>query len=252
MTGTSLDFTGKTVLVTGAASGFGAATAARFAAHGARVAVADINEAGARELAATLPGAIALGVDVAVASQVEAMVSSCAAAWGHLDVLVNNAGVPHRKTALVDMDAETFDRQFTINVRSVFLGIKYAVPHMPDGGAIVNTSSIGAVRPRPGLTAYNASKGAVNTLTRGAAAELAPRIRVNAVCPVAAQTGFVSSANGVDTMPDALRAAVVAQIPMGRIAEPEDVAAAIMFLASSEARVLTGVCLDVDGGRGIS
>lgn len=244
-------FEGKRVLVTGAASGFGAEAARQFADAGARVVLADLDESGAKAVAADLRGAIAIGVDVALPEQVEKMVLTSVEELGGLDVLVNNAGVPHRVQPMIDLAVETFDSQFAVNVRSVFLGAKYAVPHMAEGGVIINTASIAAKRPRPGLAVYNATKGAVLTLTRGLAVELAPRIRVCAVCPVGAQTGFVKSATGFDTLPDEALAAFVNGIPMGRQATSSDVAAAMLFLASDAASFLTGVCLDIDGGRSI-
>jgi 3-oxoacyl-[acyl-carrier protein] reductase len=158
-------------------------------------------------------------------------------------------------TALWDLAEEDYDRVFATNVKGVFLGCKYAVPVMKQrgGGVIINTASIGAVSPRPGVTAYNATKGAVVTLTRGLAVEVAPlKIRVNAVNPVAAETGFMKTALGVDQIPEELRKQLVAGVPLGRLTEPRDVAAAVLFLASDEAEFLTGVCLAVDGGRSIS
>jgi 3-oxoacyl-[acyl-carrier protein] reductase len=156
---------------------------------------------------------------------------------------------------LWELPEEDYERVFATNVKGVFLGCKYAVPIMRErgGGVIVNTASIGAVAPRPGATVYNATKGAVVTLTRGLAREVAPfRIRVNAVNPVVAETGFIKTALGVDRIPDDLRKQFLATIPLGRMAEPRDVAAAVLFLASPEAEFLTGVCLPVDGGRSIS
>lgn len=244
-------FQDKTVIVTGAASGFGTAIAEQFAAAGAQVVVADINTDGAQAVADRLPRAVPFAVDVAVPEQIEAMVAFAVARYGSIDVLVNNAGIPHRICHALDIDVETWDRQFAVNTRSVFLATKYAVPHMPDGGVIVNTCSISAIRPRPGRAAYNASKGAVETLTRALAAELAPRIRVNAVNPVAASTGFVLAATGAAEMTPQDEAQIVAGIPMGRQALPSDVATAVTFLASPAAEFLTGVCLDVDGGRSI-
>jgi 3-oxoacyl-[acyl-carrier protein] reductase len=139
---------------------------------------------------------------------------------------------------------------FAVNVRSVYFAAKYCVPQMGQGGSMIATASIGGIRPRPGMTAYNASKGAVITLVRGLATELAPAIRVNAVLPVSAATGFDKNAIGSD-MPESLERAIVRGIPMGRRATPEDVANAVLFLASDEASFLTGVCLDIDGGRSI-
>ena len=244
-------FVGKSVVVTGAASGFGRAIAEKFADEGASVVIADLDGEGAREIAAELPGAIAFEIDVADETMNRELVATSVEAFGKIDVYCANAGVPHRVKPMVHMDVSEFDRTFAINVRSVFLAAKYAVPHMPDGSSFLSTASIGGKRPRPGLTPYNASKGALLTLTRGLAAELAPRIRVNTVCPVSAATGFDLNAMGVAELSEAMNTAVVSGIPMGRRASPQDVANAYAFLASEEAAFLTGVCLDIDGGRSI-
>lgn len=244
-------FQDKRVIVTGAASGFGAEIAQAFASEGARVLVADLNETGAKDLAAALPNAIAWGIDVANEEQTRAMAQVAVDEWGGIDVVCPNAGVPHRLKPLIELSTEDFDRMFAINTRSVYLAAKYCVPHMGPGGVIVSTASIGGIRPRPGLTAYNASKGAIITLTRGLAAELAPDIRVNCVNPVSSPTGFDRNAVGLDSLPEAIERQVIAGIPMGRRAEPRDVANAVLFLASDDASFLTGVCLDVDGGRSI-
>lgn len=244
-------FSGKRVIVTGAASGFGAAMARSFSAEGASVAVADRDHAGAEAVAAELTSALVIDVDVTSEAQNAAMAAAVVAAWGGIDIVCANAGAPHRATNLIDLPVETFDHMFAVNVRSVYLAAKCCVPHMPPGGSIVVTASIGGIRPRPGVTAYNAAKGAAITLTRGLAAELAPAIRVNAVLPVSAATGFDKQAIGVDVMPTQLEQAVVRGIPMGRRATPADVANAVLFLAADDSSFLTGVCLDVDGGRSI-
>ena len=252
-------FDGKTVVVTGAGSGFGEAIAIRFAQEGARVMVADVNEANGERVTSAIvrEGGTArfIRTDVSRAAEVKAMIDTALSAFGGLDVVVNNAGFSHRMMPLWELPEEEYERVFATNVRGVYLGCKYAVPVMKErgGGVIINTASIGAVAPRPGITAYNATKGAVLTLTRGLAVEVAPfKIRVNAVNPVAAETGFVKTAVGVDKFPDEIRRQVVATIPLGRLTEPRDVAAAVLFLASPEAEFLTGVCLAVDGGRSIS
>ena len=196
-----------------------------------------------------------LRADVSRSADVRAMIDEARSGFGGLDILVNNAGFSHRMMPLWELPEEDYERVFATNVRGVYLGCKYAVPVLKErgGGVIVNTASIGAVAPRPGVTAYNATKGAVITLTRGLAVEVAPfRIRVNAVNPVAAETGFMKTATGLDRLPDELRRQLVATIPLGRLTEPRDVAAAVLFLASDDAAFLTGVCLDVDGGRSIS
>ena len=244
-------FDGKCAVVTGAASGFGTAIANSFAEEGASVVVADINLEGAKAVAETLPSAIAVAIDVADEAQNQALVAASVEAFGQIDVMCANAGLPHKFQPMVEMDVADFDRMFSINVRSVFLAAKYAVPHMPEGSSFISTASIAGKRPRPGGTPYNASKGAVITLTRGLAAELAPGIRVNCVCPVSSPTGFDLNATGMEELPEEMNKMVIAGIPMGRRATPEDVANAYIFLASEKASFLTGVCLDIDGGRSI-
>lgn len=245
-------FSRRTVLITGAGSGFGAAMARRFAEEGASVIVADVDEAAAQKVADALPEAIAVRADVTNTDEVAAMVSAAEDRFGGLDVLVNNAGFTHRAGPTEDLPDEEFDRIMAVNVKGVFLGVKHGVPALRrrGGGVIVNTASIGAVSPRPGVTVYNASKGAVVTLTRGLAVELAPEIRVNAVMPVAADTHFMLGAFGGE-LPERSRASFTKSIPMGRLCEPADVAAAVCYLASDDARFITGVCLPVDGGRSI-
>lgn len=252
-TGPEAGLVGRSVVVTGAASGFGAAIATAFSLSGAQVILADIDLDGAREVAESLSSAVAIRADVTQAQDIERMVSSAVSAFGGLDVLVNNAGLPHRRTPLEDLSIADIEFQLTMNVRSVVLGCKYALPLLRAraGSSIVNVASIGARRPRPGMVMYNAAKGAVLTLTRGLAAEIAPAVRVNAVSPVASETGFVKNALGTDSFDDDTRRAIVGEIPMGRPALPRDVANSVLFLASERASFLTGVCLDVDGGRSI-
>jgi 3-oxoacyl-[acyl-carrier protein] reductase len=188
------------------------------------------------------------------AAQVEAMISAVTSRFGGLDIIFNNAGFSHRSMPFWELPESEFDRVYATNVKGVFLGAKYAIPALRarGGGVIINTASIGGVRPRPGVTVYNSTKGAVITMTRSLAIELAPfKIRVNAVNPVVAETGFIKGATGADVLTDEARQALMATIPLGRLTEPSDVAAAVCFLASDDAKFLTGVCLDVDGGRSI-
>lgn len=244
-------FTDKRVIVTGAASGFGEAISRRFAAEGAKVLVSDIDGDKAAELASELDGAMSFQLDVTDEAGTEAMAAAAVNAWGGIDVVAANAGLPHKVGAMVEMSANDFDFMWDVNVRSIFLAAKYCVPYMPPGSSIVATASIGGRRPRSGLVAYNASKGAAITLVKGLAVELAPNIRVNCVNPVSAPTGFDKNALGIDELPDKLEARVVSGIPMGRRANAEDVAGSVLFLASDDAGFLTGVGLDVDGGRSI-
>lgn len=242
---------GKTALVTGAASGFGAGIARKFVAEGARVMIADINGDAARDLAAELGrSTISRIVDVGDAASVAAMAEGAFAAFGRLDILVNNAGVTHLPTAMEEVSEDDFDRVLRVNAKSVFLTAKVVVPHMKANGAgtILNVASTAAVSPRPRLTWYNASKGWMVTATRSMAVELAPLgIRVNALNPVAGETPLLKSFMGEDT-PE-VRAKFLATIPLGRFSNPQDIGNAACFLCSDEASMITGVALEVDGGR---
>ena len=250
-------FAGKVAVVTGGAKGFGEAIARRFAAEGAAVVLGDLDDAAGTALATSIQAgggrARFQRCDVASAPDVERLVGTALDGYGGLDVMVNNAGYSHKSMPLWELPEADFDRQFAVNVRGVFLGCKYAVPALRarGGGVIVNTASIGARRPRRGVTVYNASKGAVLTLTRGLAGEVGrDKIRVCAVCPVAADTAFMLTVRG-EPLDERSRATLVKGIPLGRLCVPDDVAGAVTFLASDDAAFLTGVCLDVDGGRSI-
>lgn len=244
-------FDQKRVLVTGAGGGFGQAIAERFGAEGARVMASDIDPDAAAAVAGGLDGALSHRLDVTDEAEHEAVANAMVEAWGGIDVVVCNAGLPHRAMPMIEMETADFDFMWTVNVRSIYFAAKYCVPHMPAGSSIVSVASIGGRRPRANLTAYNATKGAVITLTKGLASELAPNIRVNCVNPVSSATGFDKNAMGIDVLPEKLEARVVSGIPMGRRAIPDDVAGAVTFLASDDAAFLTGVGLDVDGGRSI-
>jgi len=239
----------KVALITGAGSGFGEGIARRFAAEGAKVVVADIDGARAETVARSIQ-ARSVAADVSKDSDVARMVADTVGWFGRLDILVNNAGIAQKRGPMLDVTEEEFDRIYAVNVKSIYLGARHAVPHMrrQGGGVILNIASTAGVRPRPGLTWYNGSKGAAITLTKSMAGELAAdKIRVNAVNPVIGETGLTADFMGGDT-PE-MRAKIVATIPLGRMSTPKDVAAAALFLASGEAEFLTGVCLEVDGGR---
>jgi 3-oxoacyl-[acyl-carrier protein] reductase len=242
---------GKTALVTGAAQGFGLGIAETFAREGARVAVLDLNEAGAQDAARKIGNAATpLACDVAKASDVERAVGEAIRAFGRIDILVNNAGTSHRNQPMLDVSEEEFDKVFAVNVKSIYLMAKAVVPHFREhgGGVILNIGSTAGIRPRPGLAWYNASKGAVNLLSKSMAVELAPdRIRVNALAPVAGETPLLATFLGEDT-PER-REMFRASVPWGRLSTPQDIANAALFLCSDEAEMITGAVLTVDGGR---
>jgi 3-oxoacyl-[acyl-carrier protein] reductase len=241
----------KIVLVTGAGSGFGRGIAARFAEEGAKLVVADINEEAAKMVAGEIgDSAIAVVADVSKNSDVEAMIKQTVAQWGRLDILVNNAGTTHRNKPMTEVTEEEFDRIFAVNVKSVFLTARHGVPLMKEQGhgMILNVASTAGLRPRPGLAWYNTSKGAMITATKAMAIELASfKIRVNAINPVAGETGMLHLFMGEDT-PEK-RAQFVSSIPWGRLSQPQDMANAALFLCSDEADMVTGTCMEVDGGR---
>jgi 3-oxoacyl-[acyl-carrier protein] reductase len=241
----------KVALVTGGASGFGRGIAETFAREGARVVVADINENGAREVAAAISNrAVAVKCDVSRRADVDATVKSTLDAFGTIDILVNNAGMTHMRRPMLEVEEAEFERMFDVNVKSIFLFAHAVIPHMRKAGSgvIINIGSTAGIRPRPGLTWYNASKGAVNLLSKSMAAELAPEgIRVCAIAPVMAETPLLPTFMGGDS-PE-LRAQFKATVPLGRFATVDDIANAALFLASDEASFLTGNVLEVDGGR---
>ncbi len=240
---------GKRAVVTGAGSGFGAGIARRFSAEGARVVVCDIDGAAAQAVAADI-GGIARTTDVSDAASVAALAEATLGDLGRIDILVNNAGITHLPGPLEEIAEDAFDRIFAVNCKSVYLTARAFVPAMKaaGAGAILNIASTAGVSPRPRLNWYNASKGWMITATRAMAVELAPAgVRVNALNPVAGETPLLPSFMGGDT-PE-LRARFLATIPLGRFSTPQDIAAAAVFLCSDEASMITGVALEVDGGR---
>jgi len=248
-----MDLIDKIVIITGAGSGFGEGMAHAFASQGAFVAVIDLRGDQARRVADALPAgrAIAIEADVSSGEAVRSAVEAAKRAFGIPHVVINNAGYTHRNQSLLQVTEADFDRVFAVNVKAIYHMVQVVAADMRDngGGLILNIGSTAGIRPRPGLTWYNASKGAVNLLSKSLAVELAPwKIRVNAICPVMAATGMLSDfMGGVDT-PE-MRAKFLPTIPMGRFCEPSDVAQAAIYLASSD--FVTGIELPVDGGRTI-
>ena len=242
----------KVAIVTGGASGFGKAVCETYAREGARVVVADINGQGARDVAKSIGKAAAhVAVDVSKKKEVDALVAEAVRTFGGLDIMVNNAGYTHKNQPMLDVGEEEFDRIYAVNVKAIYLAALACVPELEKrgGGVIINTASTAGLRPRPGLTWYNSSKGAAITMTKSMAAELAPKkIRVCAICPVIGETGMTELFMGMSDTP-ANRAKFLATIPLGRFSTPADVANAALFLASPESSMITGVALEVDGGR---
>jgi 3-oxoacyl-[acyl-carrier protein] reductase len=242
---------GKTAIVTGGGSGFGAGIVTKFVAEGARVLIADINAEAADALAHELgANALGMGADVSRLAGIEAMAETAERAFGPVDILVNNAGVTHLPMAMEEVTEADFDRIFAVNMKAVYLAARVLIPKMKTRrqGAILNMASTAAVSPRPRLSWYNASKGWLVTATKSMAVELAPfGIRVNALNPVAGETPLLKSFMGEDT-PE-IRAKFLATIPLGRFSTPEDMGNAACYLCSDEASMVTGVALEVDGGR---
>jgi 3-oxoacyl-[acyl-carrier protein] reductase len=244
----------KVAIVTGGGSGFGEGIARRFAAEGAKVAVNDLNAEGGERVAGVIrqQGGEARFVkaDVSKAAEVKAMFKAALDAWGRVDIVVNNAGFTHRNRPMTEVDEASFDRVFAVNVKAIYLAALEAIPlfRKQGGGVILNTASTAGLRPRPGLTVYNASKGAAITMTKSMAVELAPdKIRVNCLCPVAGETAMLADFMGADTPEN--RAKFKASIPLGRLSLPEDIANAALYLCSDEANFITGTAFEVDGGR---
>ena len=240
---------GKSAVVTGGGSGFGAGICRKFAEEGARVMVADINMDAAQGIADEIGGA-AFDVDVASAAGVEAMIQAALKTFGTVDILVNNAGITHFPMPLEEVPEEEFDRVMAVNVKSVYLTARHMVPAMKAAGSgvILNIASTAGISPRPKLNWYNASKGWMITATKTMAVELAQAgIRVNALCPVAGETPLLATFMGEDT--PQMREKFLSTIPLGRFSTPRDMGNAAAFLCSDEASMITGVALEVDGGR---
>ncbi len=245
----------KVAIVTGAASGFGEGIAHRFAQEGCAVVAADINDDASEAVASAINDAggraMAIHCDVTSRTDVAAAVERAQSAFGPLTTMINNAGMPQRNQPMLDVDEDTFDKIFAVNVKSIYIAALEAVPHLREngGGTIINTASTAALSPRPGLTWYNGSKGAAVTLTKSMAVELAPdKIRVNALCPVAGETPMLGEFLGGEVTNE-MKNKFVSTVPIGRLSTPQDIANAALYLASDEAEFITGVCLEVDGGR---
>jgi len=247
---------GKVAIVTGGGSGFGEGIAKRFAEEGARIVVNDIDETGGARVTGEIEAAQGQGsasflrADVAVNADVGKLVRHALERYGRLDIMVNNAGITHVNGPMLEVSEALFDRVFAVNVKSIYLAALHVVPvfRKQGGGVIINTASTAGLRPRPGLVWYNGSKGAAITLTKAMAVELAPdKIRVNALCPVAGDTPLLGSFMGGDTPEN--RKKFIGSIPLGRLSTPKDIANAALYLASDEAEFITGVALEVDGGR---
>jgi NAD(P)-dependent dehydrogenase (short-subunit alcohol dehydrogenase family) len=247
----------KVAIVTGGASGFGAAIARRLSQCGAAVMVADLNAEGAQRMASELNAAggsaAAMSCDVAQQSDYQSMVIQTIAQFGGLHIVVNNAGTTHRNKPALQVTEEEFDRVYRVNLKSLYWSAQFALPHLTaqGHGVMVNVASTTGVRPGPGLTWYSGSKAAMINITKGLALEFARGgVRINAVNPMIGETPMMADFMGMEDTP-ANREKFLARIPLGRFTQPGDVASAVAFLASDDASFLTGVCLDVDGGRNI-
>lgn len=254
-TSTGNRLAGKVAIITGAASGIGLASARRFVQEGARVVVVDLDEQKVTQVVHDLGAERTLGfvADVTDEQRVVQLVAATVERFGRVDIYYNNAGIPMSVTPVEELDLAKWRRIMDVNVTALFLAAKAVAPQMKHqgGGSIIVTASISGVRPRPGLSAYSASKGAAIILTKALAIELAPsNIRVNAICPVAANTPMLEQFGFGATREEAVQR-FAETVPLGHVVEANDVASAALYLASDEASNITGITLDVDGGRGI-
>ncbi len=248
---------GKVAIVTGGGSGFGEGIVKRFAEEGAKIVVNDIDDAGGQRVTSEIEkahgqgSAIYVRGDVARNDEVKALVDACVARFAKLDIMVNNAGISHRNMPMLEVPEAMVDKILAVNVKSIYLAALHVVPlfrRQGKGGVIINTASTAGLRPRSGLTVYNASKGAAIVMTKSMAVEFASdNIRVNALCPVAGETPLLGTFMGADTPEN--RARFKASIPLGRLSTPRDIANAALYLASDDAEFITGIALEVDGGR---
>ncbi|KAL2061053.1 hypothetical protein VTL71DRAFT_9105 [Oculimacula yallundae] len=246
---------GKVAIVTGGGSGFGEAISKRFAEEGCKVIVADMDPVGGERVANFQPSSMHfIKTNVAQEADWENLMETTLSKWGRMDILVNNAGTSYRNKPTADVTEDEFDKVFAVNVKSIFFSARHFIPNLinqGEGGSIVNIASIGATRPRPGLVWYNASKAAVTNATKGLAAEYGDKqIRVNSVCPLLSATGLFETFVGVPPTEDNFKK-FLGNVPLGRLTHPTDVANYCLYLASDEAKFITGTCLEVDGGRGI-
>jgi 3-oxoacyl-[acyl-carrier protein] reductase len=243
---------GKSAVVTGAGSGFGRGIAEAFAAEGCRVMIADINTSAAAKVASEIgEAAVPFTADVTNRADVALMIETASKTFDGLDILVNNAGTTHRNKPLMEVTEDEFDRVYAVNVKSLYLTTLAVVPELMKrgGGSIINVASTAGIRPRPGLTWYNGTKGAALTLTKSMAAELAPlNIRVNAINPVIGETGLMEDFMGMPDTPEN-RKKFLSGIPLGRFSKPSDIANAAVFFADPASSFITGAALEVDGGR---
>jgi len=247
---------GKVAIVTGAGSGFGEGIAHCFARQGARVVVNDINPKGGERVAAQIVesggSAEFVQADVTRGEDWARLVRTCESAFGRLDILINNAGWTHRNKPYLEVTEAEFDKVYSINVKSVYLSAMHVVPlfRRLGGGCIVNIASTAGLRPRPGLTVYNSSKGAVILMSKSMAAEFGPdRIRVNCVNPVFSPDTALSADFAGGALTAENKAKFLATIPLGRFPAAQDVANACLYLASPDADFISGACLEVDGAR---